>query len=67
MAVARADLLAVGMTTFVRPFNLSGHPAVTVPPLAENGASATFQMVARKGDDAIVLAVAEQMSLAKPQ
>ena len=65
LAEARGDLSAVGMTTFVRPFNLSGHPAVTEPLVAENGAPVGLQIVGRKGEDALVLAMAEQVSLAK--
>ncbi|MFG1380995.1 amidase [Xanthobacter versatilis] len=67
LAEARGDLSAVGMTTFVRPFNLSGHPAATVPLLAENGAPAGLQVVGRKGEDALVLAVAERVSPARSQ
>ena len=62
LAEARGDLSAVGMTTFVRPFNLSGHPAATVPLLADNGAPAGLQVVGRKGEDALVLAVAKRVS-----
>ncbi|MFG1350246.1 amidase [Xanthobacter autotrophicus] len=59
---ARTDLSAVGMTTFVRPFNLSGHPAATVPLLAESGAPVGLQIVGPKGEDALVLAVADRLS-----
>jgi amidase len=49
---------AIPMTAFVRPFNLSGHPALTIPLPAANGFSAGLQLVGRRGADAELLAVA---------
>jgi amidase len=49
---------AIRVTAFVRPFNLSGHPALTIPLPAAGGFSAGFQIVSRTGDDARLLAIA---------
>jgi len=49
---------AVGMTSLVRPFNLSGHPAISLPLKAADGLPASLQLVARRGDDALLCAVA---------
>lgn len=58
---ARTDRSAVGMTTFVRPFNLSGHPAATVPVQDHPEEPIGLQIVGRKGEDEKVLAVAFQI------
>jgi len=42
----------------VRPFNLSGHPAVTLPTLTAQGLPAGVQLVARKDADARLCAMA---------
>ncbi|WP_339487276.1 amidase [Pseudomonas sp. EL_65y_Pfl2_R95] len=45
------------MTALARPFNLSGHPALSVPvKLADGSLSVGLQIVGRKGDDARVCA-----------
>ncbi|WP_240453861.1 amidase [Chachezhania antarctica] len=46
------------LTRFVRPFNLSGHPALTIPILTDAGLPAGLQLVARKGADALLCALA---------
>lgn len=48
----------VGMTSLVRPFNLSGHPAIAIPLPAVDGAPASLQLVAAKGADERLCAVA---------
>jgi amidase len=54
-----ADTRAVlGMTALVRPFNLSGHPALTIPLSSPEGLPVGLQLVAAKGDDERLLAVA---------
>jgi amidase len=54
-----ADTRAVlGMTAFVRPFNLSGHPALTLPFEGKSGLPVGLQLVAAKGADELLLAVA---------
>jgi amidase len=49
---------AIRVTAFVRPFNLSGHPALTIPLPAANGFSAGFQLIGRTGGDAELMATA---------
>jgi amidase len=49
---------AVGMTSLVRPFNLSGHPAISLPLLTANGQPAALQLIAPRGSDGLLCAVA---------
>lgn len=59
-----ADTRAVlGMTSLVRPFNLSGHPALTLPLGSESGLPVGLQLVAAKGADEQLLAIAERLLL----
>ncbi|WP_312935848.1 amidase [Pseudomonas sp.] len=59
-----ADTRAVlGMTSLVRPFNLSGHPALTIPLGSESGLPVGLQLVAAKGADEMLLAIAERFLL----
>ena len=54
-----ADTQAVlGMTRFVRPFNLSGHPALSIPLGSHEGLPVGLQLVGAKGADEQVLAIA---------
>ena len=52
----------VRMTTLVRPFNLSGHPAVAIPLAPVGGAPASLQLVAAKGADELLCAVAAHIA-----
>jgi amidase len=57
-----ADTRAVlGMTALVRPFNLSGHPALTIPFEGKSGLPVGLQLVAAKGADELLFAVADQL------
>ncbi|WP_312932899.1 amidase, partial [Pseudomonas sp.] len=59
-----ADTRAVlGMTALVRPFNLSGHPALSMPLGSREGLPVGLQLIAAKGADAQLLAVAERLLL----
>ncbi|MBK5418185.1 hypothetical protein JFV26_30045 [Pseudomonas sp. TH31] len=60
MAIADASntRAVLGMTALVRPFNLSGHPALTIPLGSAQGLPVGLQLVAAKGADEHLLAVA---------
>jgi len=49
---------ALRMTALVRPFNLTGHPALTVPAMAHEGKPIGIQIIGRRGDDETVCAFA---------
>jgi amidase len=56
---ARAGTPVIAMSSLIRPFNLSGHPALTLPvPIEGVPLKAGLQIVGRKGDDETVCAVA---------
>lgn len=55
----RAGASVIAMSSLVRPFNLSGHPAITLPvPIAGSTLKAGLQLVGRKGDDEKICALA---------
>ncbi|KAI2670148.1 amidase family protein, partial [Pseudomonas sp. TNT3] len=57
-----ASKAVAGMTPLVRPFNLSGHPALTVPvELDGGGLKVGLQIVGRKGQDEQVCAFGAQL------
>lgn len=56
----------VRMTTLVRPFNLSGHPAIAIPLPPVGGAPASLQLVAAKGEDELLCAVAAHIAKRLP-
>lgn len=49
---------ALRMTALVRPFNLSGHPAITISALATEGMPIGVQIIGRCGEDETVCAFA---------
>jgi amidase len=54
-----AGASVIAMSSLVRPFNLSGHPALTIPvPLAGRSLKAGLQLVGRKGEDERLCAMA---------
>lgn len=56
---ARTGTSVIAMSSLIRPFNLSGHPALTLPvPIEGASLKAGLQIVGRKGDDETVCAVA---------
>jgi amidase len=56
---ARASTSVIAMSSLIRPFNLSGHPALTLPvPIDATSLKAGLQIVGRKGEDETVCAVA---------
>ncbi|MEA3134973.1 MAG: amidase [Gammaproteobacteria bacterium] len=52
---------AVRTTAFVRPFNLSGHPALTIPLETPARLPAGLQLVGRRGADAALCALAHRI------
>ncbi len=59
---ARAGTSVIGMSSLIRPFNLSGHPALTLPvPIVGSSLKAGLQIVGRTGEDETVCAVAAHL------
>ncbi|MBA4748179.1 MAG: amidase [Sphingopyxis sp.] len=56
LAEATSPAEALRMTALVRPFNLSGHPALTVPVLSAQGLPVGIQVIGRRGEDEAVCA-----------
>jgi len=58
LADIRGGASVLTLSSLVRPFNLSGHPALTVPvPMAGSNLRAGLQLVGRKGDDERICAL----------
>ncbi len=56
------DLMAVvPLTSLCRPFNVSGHPALAMPAGLLEGRPVSLQLVARRGEDEQLLALAEHI------
>lgn len=49
----------VNLTRYVRPFNLSGHPAIAVPLNRADGTPSSLQLVGRYGDDRTLCQLAQ--------
>lgn len=58
LADAKAGKIDLSLSFLTRPFNLSGHPALSVPLPAVDGRPVAAQLIARKGNDAALLALA---------
>jgi amidase len=57
-----ADARAVlRLTAFVRPFNVSGHPALSIPLETDTHLPAGLQIVGRRGADAALCAAAHRL------
>jgi amidase len=62
---ARGGMSVIAMSSLIRPFNLSGHPALSLPlPLAHSPLKAGLQIVGRKGEDETVCAIAARFEAA---
>jgi amidase len=59
---ALADRSGVRMTALVRPFNLSGHPALSIPLRSAGNLPVGLQLVGRKGDDELLCGLAERIA-----
>lgn len=54
------------LTRYLRPFNLSGHPALVLPAVTSDGLPSGIQLVTAKGADARLLAAARQLIETNP-
>ncbi|MBB5406733.1 amidase [Paraburkholderia sp. HC6.4b] len=62
LEAARAGTSVIGMSSLIRPFNLSGHPALSLPvPIERSTLKAGLQIIGRKNDDETVCAVAAHL------
>ncbi|MBC8741251.1 amidase [Paraburkholderia sp. UCT31] len=62
LEAARAGTSVIGMSSLIRPFNLSGHPALSLPvPIEGSTLKAGLQIIGRKNDDETVCAVAAHL------
>ncbi|USU17984.1 amidase [Paraburkholderia fungorum] len=65
LAEARSGTSVIGMSSLIRPFNLSGHPALSLPlPVDGSPLKAGLQIVGRKGADEQVCAIAARFEAA---
>ncbi len=62
LAAAGDPPASLGLTTLVRPFNLSGHPALSLPVTAAPAAPVGLQLVGRMGEEALLCALAAVLS-----
>ncbi|WP_434287520.1 amidase [Celeribacter sp. SCSIO 80788] len=56
----------LSLTRFQRPFNLSGHPAITLPARSNAGLPIGLQIIGRKGEDAKLCAIASWITSCIP-
>jgi amidase len=62
---ARGGASVIAMSSLIRPFNLSGHPALSLPlPISGSPLKAGLQIVGRKGEDEQVCAIAARFEAA---
>lgn len=59
---AHDPLTVVNLTRLVRPFNLSGHPALALPVGELHGRPVSLQLVAAKGHDGLLVQAAEWLT-----
>ncbi len=59
---AKDPLSVVNLTRLVRPFNLSGHPALTLPMGELQGRPVALQLVAAKGQEGLLIQAAEWLA-----
>ncbi|HDS1151167.1 TPA: amidase [Pluralibacter gergoviae] len=59
---ARDPLSVVNLTRLVRPFNLSGHPALSLPAGEIAGRPVALQLVAQKGAEGLLVQAAEWLT-----
>jgi amidase len=61
LAAAAVPQAALGSSALVRPFNLSGHPALTLP-IAAQGLPVGLQLIGRAGGDEALCALARTLA-----
>ncbi|TNE68710.1 MAG: amidase [Rhodobacteraceae bacterium] len=66
LAEAQDPQNVLSLTRFQRPFNLSGHPAITLPARSNAGLPIGLQIIGRKGEDAKLCAVARWITSCIP-
>jgi amidase len=62
LAAAADARAALRMTALVRPFNLSGHPALSVPLVTDEGLPVGLQLVGHRNADAALCALARRLT-----
>ena len=67
LSEAKAGKTDLTISELVRPFNLSGHPALSIPLLAKGHRPAGLQLVGRKGNDELICEVARLLSVVLPK
>lgn len=63
-AQAEAQQSGIALTALTRPFNLSGHPAISVPVPSDAILPVGLQLVGRRGEDELVCALASRIHAA---
>jgi amidase len=66
LADANDPARVLTLTRYLRPFNLSGHPAIVLPAVTADGLPSGVQLVASKGEDARLCAIARALSETNP-
>lgn len=52
----------LSISSLVRPFNLSGHPALSIPLVSADNRPVGLQLIGRKGEDEVLCELARQMA-----
>jgi amidase len=64
LEAARTGASPLVLSTYVRPFNLSGHPAIAIPVPSVTGIKTSVQLVGRRGSDAALCSMASDLERA---
>lgn len=52
----------LNISSLTRPFNLSGHPAITIPLINDMGKPIAMQLVGAKGNDELICGIAKELA-----
>ncbi|HZG27020.1 MAG TPA: amidase [Ensifer sp.] len=66
LSEANESAKVLTLTHYLRPFNLSGHPALVLPAETSDGLPSGIQLVAAKGADARLIAMARRLAETNP-